>query len=45
MIASVRAVTPSQYERYIQTRKTELKAANDAAAVSRKKLQAQSGTP
>ncbi len=45
MTARVRAVTPAQYEQFIQTRKTELKAANDAAAVSRKQLQAQSGTP
>ncbi len=45
MTAHVKAVTPSQYERYLQGRKTELKAANDAAAKSRKQLESQAGTP
>jgi cytochrome c oxidase subunit 2 len=45
MTARVRAVTPSQYEQYIQMRRTVLKAANDAAAKARKQLESQSGTP
>lgn len=45
MTAHVKAVTPSQYEQYLQGRKTELKAANDAAAKSRKQLESQAGTP
>jgi cytochrome c oxidase subunit 2 len=43
MTARVKAVTPAQYEQYIQGRKAQLKAANDAAAKSRKQLESQSG--
>lgn len=40
MTAQVRAVTPAQYRQYIASLKAQLKAADDAAAVSRKKLEA-----
>ncbi len=45
MTARVRAVTPSQYEQYIQNRKADLKAANGAAAQQRKQLESQPGNP
>ena len=45
MTARVRAVTPAQYEQFIQNRKADLKAGNAAAAVARKQLQSQPGNP
>jgi cytochrome c oxidase subunit 2 len=40
MIAFVRAVPPEEYKQYIERLKSDIKSANDAAAVSRKKLDA-----
>jgi cytochrome c oxidase subunit 2 len=40
MTARVRAVPPQEYKQYIERLKAEIKAADDAAAVSRKKLDA-----
>jgi hypothetical protein len=37
----VRAVTPAEYERWIDQRKTDIKAADDAAAKERKALEQQ----
>jgi cytochrome c oxidase subunit 2 len=39
MTAQVRAVTPQQYEQFITRRKADIKAADAAAAVQRKKLE------
>jgi cytochrome c oxidase subunit 2 len=41
MIAQVKAVTPSQFEAWVQQRKADVKAADDAAAQARKKIQQQ----
>jgi cytochrome c oxidase subunit 2 len=38
MVASVRAVSPAAFERYLATKKREIQAADAAAAASRKKL-------
>jgi cytochrome c oxidase subunit 2 len=43
MIAEVHAVTPSQYEQFIQQRKADLQSADAAAAQGRKQLQSQPG--
>ncbi|MGZ4277670.1 MAG: cytochrome c oxidase subunit II [Solirubrobacteraceae bacterium] len=43
MTARVKAVTPAQYEQFIQNTKANLKAADNAAAVARKQLQSQPG--
>jgi cytochrome c oxidase subunit 2 len=40
MVAQVRAVPPDQYQQYIERLKSDISAADQAAAVSRKKLQA-----
>jgi cytochrome c oxidase subunit 2 len=40
MIAQVRAVPPAEYQQYIERLKSDISAADQAAAVSRKKLQA-----
>jgi cytochrome c oxidase subunit II len=45
MTARVRAVTPAVYERWIDQRKTDIKAADDAAAKQRKALEQQQQTP
>jgi len=39
MTAQVRAVTPAEYERWLAQRKVEVKAADDAAAQERKKVE------
>ena len=39
MTAQVRAVTPAEYERWLARRKVEVKAADDAAAQERKKVE------
>jgi cytochrome c oxidase subunit II len=39
MTATVRAVTPSQYEQWLDERKADIKAADDAAAEQRKKIE------
>jgi cytochrome c oxidase subunit 2 len=39
MTATVRAVTPSDYEKWLDTRKAEIKAADDAAAQQRKQIE------
>jgi len=39
--ARVRAVTPSEYERWLAQRKTDIKAADDAAAEQRKQIEQQ----
>lgn len=41
MTARVRAVTPAEYERWLDQRKTDIKAADDAAAQQRKQLEQQ----
>jgi cytochrome c oxidase subunit II len=41
MTARVRAVTPSEYERWLDQRKTDIKAADDAAAQQRKRIEQQ----
>jgi cytochrome c oxidase subunit II len=41
MTARVRAVTPSEYERWIDQRKADIKAADDAAARQRKQIEQQ----
>jgi cytochrome c oxidase subunit 2 len=43
MTALVHAVSPAQYEQFIQNIKNDLKSADDAAAVARKQLQSQPG--
>ena len=43
MTATVKAVTPTEYERFIDRRKRDIKAANDAAA--RQRRQQESQTP
>jgi cytochrome c oxidase subunit 2 len=42
MTATIKAVTPAEYERFIEQRKRDIKAANDAAARQRRE---QEGTP
>jgi cytochrome c oxidase subunit 2 len=44
MTAQVLALTPAQYERWIDQRRADIKAADDAAAQQRKQLQ-QQATP
>jgi cytochrome c oxidase subunit 2 len=39
MIARVKAVTPSEYEKWLEERKADVKAADDAAAVQRKQIE------
>ena len=39
MVAQVKAVSPADFEAFIATRKKDIKAANDAAAVTRKQLE------
>jgi cytochrome c oxidase subunit 2 len=39
MLATVRAVTPDEYEAYIERRKAEIKAANDEAAKQRERIE------
>jgi cytochrome c oxidase subunit 2 len=39
MTATVRAVTPPDYERWLETRKADIKAADDAAAEQRKQIE------
>jgi cytochrome c oxidase subunit II len=39
MTATVRAVTPSEYERWLESRKADIKAADDAAAEQRKQIE------
>ena len=41
MTAAVKAVTPAEYERFIEQRKRDIKAANDAAAVQRRQQEGQ----
>ena len=41
MTATVRAVTPSEYEKWLDQRKAEIKAADDAAAEQRKQIEQQ----
>jgi len=41
MTAAVKAVTPAEYERFIEQRKRDIKAANDAAAVERRQQEGQ----
>ncbi|HEX2015898.1 MAG TPA: cytochrome c oxidase subunit II, partial [Solirubrobacteraceae bacterium] len=43
MVAAVRAVTPAQFEAWLARRRTDIDAANKAAAASRAKLNAQTG--
>jgi cytochrome c oxidase subunit 2 len=45
MTAQVRAVTPAEYERWLDQHKTAIKAADAAAAVQRKQLEQQQQTP
>ena len=45
MTAQVRAVTPAEYERWLDQHKTDIKAADAAAAVQRKQLEQQQQTP
>ena len=45
MTARVRAVTPAEYERWLDQRRTDIKAADDAAAKQRKALEQQQQTP
>jgi cytochrome c oxidase subunit 2 len=40
MIATVKAVTPSEFEAWLEAKKTQIKASNDAAAAQRKKVDA-----
>jgi cytochrome c oxidase subunit 2 len=40
MTAQVRAVTPQEYEQFISRRKADIKAADAAAQVQRKRLEA-----
>jgi cytochrome c oxidase subunit II len=41
MTAAVKAVTPAEYERFIEQRKRDIKAANDAAAIQRRQQEGQ----
>ena len=41
MTAAVKAVTPAEYERFIEQRKRDIKAANDAAAIQRRQQERQ----
>jgi heme/copper-type cytochrome/quinol oxidase subunit 2 len=41
MTATVRAVTPSEYEQWLDAHKAEIKAADDAAATQRKQIEQQ----
>jgi cytochrome c oxidase subunit 2 len=45
MTARVRAVTPAEYERWLDQRKRDVKAADDAAAAERAQMQRQQQTP
>ena len=45
MTAQVRAVTPAEYERWLDQRKKDIKAADDAAAQQRKQVQQQQQAP
>jgi cytochrome c oxidase subunit 2 len=40
MIAKVKAVTPSEFEAWLEAKKTQIKASNDAAAAQRKQVDA-----
>jgi hypothetical protein len=40
MIATVKAVTPSEFEAWLEAKKTQIKASNDAAAEQRKQVDA-----
>ena len=39
MTATVRAVTPADYEKWLDARKADIKAADDAAAEQRKQIE------
>jgi cytochrome c oxidase subunit 2 len=45
MTAQVRAVTPAEYERWLDQRKKDIKAADDAAAQERRQVQQQQQAP
>jgi cytochrome c oxidase subunit 2 len=44
MTARVRAVSPQEYQRWVEQRKADIKAADDAAAKQRQQIEGSSGS-